>query len=44
MNAVIVMLLAFIGLGLGSMRIGRLSFLLMVAVIALYVGYVYVTG
>ena len=44
MNAVILMLLAFVGLGLGNARLGRLSYVGMGLVILLYLGYAYYTG
>ena len=44
MNVVIVMLLAFVGLGLGSSRPGRLSYVGMGLVILLYLGYEYYSG
>ncbi len=44
MNVVIVMLLAFVGLGLGSFRLGRASYVVMGIVIVLYLGYAYYTG
>jgi hypothetical protein len=44
MNAVIVMLLAFIGLGLAGARIGRASYAWMAVVILLYLGYAYLSG
>jgi hypothetical protein len=44
MNAVIVMLLAFVALGLGSDRLGRKTYLGMGVVILLYLVYAYRTG
>ena len=44
MNAVIVMLLAFVALGLGRDRLGRKSYVGMVVVILLYLLYAYRTG
>lgn len=44
MNSVIVMLLAFVALGLGSARLGRRSYVGMIAVILAYLVYAYVTG
>ena len=44
MNAVIVMLLAFVSLGLAYARLGRLSYVGMALVILLYLGYAYATS